>query len=331
MPIGECGHSVTRKGVKKCRDCWVKRGPDRPPETWIPASDSRRVPIDYDDALAQYRQFIGCSDRDYAGPAKARDLTGKCDIAVLSDLHAPFQDMRAVAAFLERTKGADLCIVAGDLQDHYSISRFLKYESVSIQSELASAQMVMEKLSEAFPRVICIEGNHDTPRFEKMLSDRLPHEAIDIIRFLSKTGRLSTVEALCNQFPNVEHVKNRVQGRFDVSWYAQVGDLVVTHAEKYSRVPGATMRGLEEWVSDFENTLGLKPWRVLLQAHTHQLSLFPWRSDKLLGETGCMCTVMGYQLSARVAGRPQRMGWQTLTQYDGVSDFGTVRPYWYQP
>lgn len=356
--IGECGHVVQRADSKRCKACYVERGSD--PEAvkkytaricghpcskggWdycrkcyidlgaqeLASRPKATVPVDYDDALKMWRQVIGCTNRDYQGPATRRQSSTQ-RIAICSDLHAPFHHTEALAAFIEREKGSDVCIVAGDLQDHYSISRFLKYENVPIQSELAAAQMILERLSEAFPIVLVIEGNHDKARFEKLLLERLPMDAVEIVRYLSRTGGLSTIEAMCGQFTNVEHVKNKIDGRYDVSWYVQHGDLVVTHAEKFSRVPGSTLRSIEEWISDFEGMLQLQPWRVLAQAHTHQMGLFPYGSDKMLVETGCLCTVHGYQLAAKISGRPQRVGWVALNQTSGVTDLSSIQLYWWE-
>lgn len=317
--VGECGHAIS-KGAKTCRKCFDTRKLAKEP--------SPRAPQDYDEAMALWRRIIGCTKREYQGPAKKRQSTTQ-RIAICGDLHAPFQHTEALAAFIERERGADVCIVAGDLQDHYSISRFVKYEAVPIHQELAAAQMILERLSEAFPTVLVIEGNHDSSRFEKLLRDRLPIEAVEIVQYLSRTGNLSTIEALCGQFSNVEHVKNKV-GRYSASWYLQHGDLLVTHAEKFSRVPGSALRSIEDWATDFEGVLGLKPWSVIAQAHTHQQALMPWGADKLLVEIGCLCQTMGYQLTAKVGGRPQRQGWVSLAQTNGVTDLSSVHPYWWR-
>jgi predicted phosphodiesterase len=318
----KCGGPTGDKRSKTCVTCHKNRGGEHVEKAEKP---SPRLPVDYDEAVQLWRQIIGCTKREYKGPAKRRqsDLQR---VAILSDIHAPFQDMRAFAAFIERERGADVCIVAGDLQDHYALSRFIKYENVPIHQELAAAQLIMEQLSEAFPIVLCIEGNHDKPRFEKLLYDRLPQDAIEVVRYLSRTGGLSTIEALASQFQNVELVKNKIDDRYTVSWYLQHGDLLVTHAEKFSRVPGSALRSIEEWATDFERTLKLKPWRVIVQAHTHQQSLFPWAADRWLVEAGCMCLTMGYQLSARLGGRPQRLGYTTLEQKAGVTIPESIRP-----
>jgi hypothetical protein len=117
-------------------------------------------------------------------------------------------------------------------------------------------------------------------------------------------------------------------GRFGVGWLYQHGDVICTHAEKYSRVPGAALRGIDEWLTDFDGVLGLNPWRVLVQAHTHAMAWIPWKSDRLVVECGAMCSLHGYQLQAKIAGRPQRIGYLKLEQTKGVTDLNSVRLVW---
>jgi hypothetical protein len=74
--------------------------------------------------------------------------------------------------------------------------------------------------------------------------------------------------------------------------------------------------------------LGLKPWKVLIQAHTHQLGMFPWKADRVMVEGGCMSQTHGYQLQARIMGRPQRVGYVTLEQTKGVTDVNSIRLVW---
>jgi predicted phosphodiesterase len=287
-----------------------------------------RVPRDYDDAVAQWRGVIGCTTPAFT-KRKDRPKAKPTKIAILADAHCPFHDVAAVEAFLKAEAGADLCILGGDTMDMYGVSRFTKYEAVPMEAELASAQWLIERLSETFPEVRVIEGNHDTPRLERMVLERLSPDAVTAIRFLTG-GTLSPVEAICKQFANVQHVKNKV-GRFTLSWYAQVGDLLVAHAEKYSTVPGSALRGIDDWLTHFHDIAKLKPWRVLMQAHTHAQSHLFWKADKQLVEIGCMCQTHGYQMGARLAGRPQRIGWARCEQRDGRTLPESVRlvPYGY--
>ncbi len=280
----------------------------------------------YEQAWAEWAKYLGDAQDHYAKPPK-RPKRKRQKIAIIGDLHVPFHDRKALAAFLAREKDADVCIINGDLQDFYSVSRFTKYEACPFEEELAQLQIVMESIASTFPRVIVVEGNHDKPRFERQLRERLPEEMVKVVEFLSG-GNLSVISAVARRFPNVEMARNIVDVH-RVGWFYQLGDLIVTHAEKYSKVPGATLRGIDEWFTDFESVVGIQPYRVVLQAHTHALGCFPWKANRLLVEGGCCCTTHGYMLTARIGGRPQRRGWVTLYQDDGVTDLNSVRMTWW--
>jgi predicted phosphodiesterase len=287
----------------------------------------RRLPQTADDCWRVLDDFIGRSARNPKPRAAAKPKSGPQRIVIASDFHAPFADPWAVAELITRESGkADTLIVNGDIQDFYAISRFIKYEQVSVESELAAVDALLGQLSAAFPEVVLVGGNHDTARFEKQLRTLLPIEMQHVIEFLTG-GNLSVLRVLAKRYPNVRFADTKV-GRFSVGWYWQLGDLITTHAEKFSVVPGAALRGIDSWMTAMHDALDLKPWRVLVQAHTHQLAMFPFKADRLLVEQGCMCATHGYQLQARIMGAPQRLGYVTLEQTRGVTDLNSVRLVW---
>lgn len=290
----------------------------------VTLKEAVRLPQSADECWAALDAAIGRAPRKVspATPLRGRDKR----IAIASDFHAPFHDTAAVAHLLAATKGYDQLIINGDFQDFYSISRFTKYEQVSIETELAAVDALMGKFSAHYPDVLIVEGNHDRPRFEKQLRSLLSLELMHVIEYLTG-GNLSTTRTIAKRYPSVRFSDVKV-GRHHLGWFAQQGDLLVAHAEKFSRVPGSALRGIEEWFADRHDTLGLAPWKVLIQAHTHQLGMFPWHADRLLVECGCLCGTHGYQLSAAIAGRPQRLGFVTLTQRDGVTDLDSVKMHW---
>jgi predicted phosphodiesterase len=308
---------------------WDEAGRPLPPERESYHS-GRRLPQTADECWAVLDDFIGRSKGNHNKPRAIKGKSQKLKqqrIVVAGDFHAPFADPWAVAELINREGGkADTLIVNGDIQDFYAISRFTKYEPVSVESELAAVDALLGQLAAAFPEVVLVGGNHDTQRFEKQLRSFLSPEMCHIIEFLTG-GNLSVLRVIAKRYPNVRFTDTQA-GRFHIGWYWQHGDIIAAHAEKYSRVPGAALRGIEEWFTDQEGTLGLKPWKVLIQAHTHQLGMFPWRADKLLVEGGCMCSTHGYQLQARIMGRPQRLGYVTLEQTNGVTDINSVRLVW---
>lgn len=247
-------------------------------------------------------------------------------IAVAGDFHAPFTHMEAVAILLAETEGYDQIIINGDLQDFYSVSRFVHKQHVPIEREMAAVDALLDRFSSSYPDVLIVDGNHDKPRFEKQLRALLPLEMVHVIEYLTG-GNLSAIKTAAARYKNVRFAPILV-GPHQIAWAAQQGDLICSHAEKYSKVPGAAMRVIEEWFTDQHDTLGLQPWRVMIQAHTHMGNWFPWRSDRLLVEGMCMSNVHGYQLDSKIAGRGQRLGYVTLVQRDGVTKLRSVKPEW---
>jgi predicted phosphodiesterase len=287
---------------------------------------SPRLPVTADECWALLDNWIGRKRIPKAKPPKWRAKQEQ-RIVVAGDFHAPFQDNDVVSTLIaDEGPRTDTLIVSGDLMDFYSISRFLKYEHIPIEQEIAGADALLGQLSAAFPDVLLVEGNHDAPRFEKQLRSLLTPEMMHCIELLTG-GNLSIVKMLAKRYPNVRFAPQQA-GSHALGWMTQVGDLIVTHAEKFSSVPGSAIRKIEEGLADFDHVYHLKPWRVLLQAHTHAYSLIPWHADKLLGESGCCCLTHGYQMTARMGGRPQRQGYVTLTQHDSKTDLNSVRFRW---
>lgn len=294
----------------------------------VEAAEDEPAPaiIGYEEARAILLKWIGCAKSRYHGPAKRKATNAHQRIAVCSDLHVPFHEPEYVAEMFEDTAGADLLVVAGDLADSYALSRFLKYEHVPIETEMAALEVFLEQASERYPKVIVLEGNHGLSRLEKSLIAHNDEQVIAAVRLLTG-GSFSLLQAACRQFPNVEMGHTQV-GRFDLDWLVQIGDAIICHAEKFSVVPGSAMRKVEEWLADQEQSLNLNPWRVVMQAHTHQISMFPWHADKLLIELGCLCSLHGYQLTAKIGGRPQRRGWWSLDQVNGQTDTDSLLMRW---
>lgn len=300
--------------------------PEPPPKPVVVVPPSPRLPYTADEAWEQIAGWIGRKRIPKAKPPKCRSTTTRRYV-VAGDFHAPFQDNEAVAELIANEGGkADTLIVSGDLMDFYSISRFIKYEHVPIEQEIAGADALLSQLAGAFSDVLIIEGNHDTARFEKQLRSLLTPDMMHCIELLTG-GNLSIIQLLAKRHSNVRFAPQQA-GHYKLGWLTQVGDLIVTHAEKYSSVPGSALRKIEEGLADFEHVYGLDSWRVVVQAHTHAFSMIPWHSGKLLVEGGACCLTHGYQLTARMGGRPQRIGYTTLTQSDGKTDLNSVKFHW---
>lgn len=316
---GECGKNVIKhRGSLRCKQCAEIPGwhlavdPDHP----------RRLP--YEAEWKVWQKHIGQAKDRYAGPCKRPVRTGRMKLVAFGDIHAPFHDAEALATVVAKESDADVALIGGDWTDAYAFSTFKKSKVVSWDEEAAAMVAQAETFSETWPVVKVLRGSNHPDRFEKRLRDHLDQEMIQAI--LSMTGgTLAPDLALIKRFPNLEVADWRTPDGKVVPWLTVVGDVVFSHAEKYSRVPAATLRGVEEWLTDFRGALGLPPIRVVVQFHTHAMAWNPWKSDMLLIEPGCMCRMHDYQLGSKIGGRPQRLGHVTMEFLDGKVDMNSIR------
>jgi predicted phosphodiesterase len=283
----------------------------------------------FEEAWTQWQRAIGMAKDRYSPPVRQRakiDPGRSKKILVVPDLHAPFHEPEMFAEMLDRERDADMVVCIGDLSDSYALSTFIKYERMPFTDEWAQVTLAMQELATRFPRVIVVIGNHDG-RFEKRIRERLTEDMVDAVRFMTG-GLLCPITALAKRYPNVEVARHVTPSGASVDWFTTVGDAWFGHPEKYSRVAGAALRFTEEWIADNEVALGMDRYRLIAMGHTHAAAILPYRADKLLVECGCLCQQQGYMLSPRIGGRPQRRGYVTFTQDDGVTDLNSVRFRW---
>lgn len=93
-------------------------------------------------------------------------ITGKNKILVISDLHLPYHNTRAVEIALTHgvEQECDTVLILGDLMDCYQLSRWVRDPSQSsIPKEIEIVKSFFRYLRERFPkaRIIWKEGNHE--------------------------------------------------------------------------------------------------------------------------------------------------------------------------
>jgi predicted phosphodiesterase len=292
--LGKCGHQISRKGRTTCRECYDKFRSGITPQPLNPV-------LSYEAAWQQWQKAIGQARDRYKGPkAKRKGVTQK--ILVVPDVHAPFHEEGMFADMLQREADADKVICIGDLSDSYALSTYTHYRRMPFAEEWASVTLCMQAMSESFPEVEIVVGNHDA-RLEKRLRERLSEDMVDAVKYLSG-GVLCPITALAKHYPNVHVANHRVPGGDSVDWFTTCGDAWLGHPEKYSRTPGAALRFVDEWLNDNEYALGLNRYRLVVLGHTHTYSQFLWRAGTMLIECGC------------------------LAQTDGITDLNSVRFVW---
>jgi hypothetical protein len=138
----------------------------------------------------------------------------------------------------------------------------------------------------------------------------------------------SPLHLLAKDLPNVEIVQGYSLDHAEFSWFYQIGDLVTTHAEVYSKIPNRAVGTVIHWLKSYAEPQGLvKPFKVVIQNHTHQAGL-TWNDFGIWGiENGCMCQVGDYCGSPQLRGaaRPWMKGYSVAHQIDGVTDISRLR------
>jgi hypothetical protein len=321
-----CSGPTSRKAYHVCAKCAGGKAPDAPVVAAVPNTIIQPL-NSFDAAWKQWQRAIGMARDTFVAP-EPRPVTNRQRIVAAGDFHVPFHDRDAVAEMIAREAATtDILAIGGDFGDAYAASTFIKHQSLPFKEEMAETTACMEVLASSFSKIHYLRGSNHMDRIEKRLRERLDPEIVEAVMYMTG-GEMSPDVAMAKRYPNVKVDCWQTPSGEMVPWLMVIGDVAFSHAEKYSRVPGAALRSVEEWLDDFSGALGLPEIRAVVQFHTHAMALLPWRKDKVLIEPGCMCHMHGYQLGSRLGGRPQRVGYVTMELEDGKLDFDSIKMRW---
>mgnify|MGYP001549377796 CR=1 FL=1 len=191
----------------------------------------------------------------------------KNKFVVLSDIHFPYQDNKAIKAvykFLEQHP-VDTIILNGDILDFYDVSSFDKDPSRinSLQAEINLAQKFFKKLRDLSPnsRIVFVKGNH---------SERIE-------RYLKKHPELYSLDAL--KLPNLLGLD-----KFNIEYKDKgfkLGGLKIIHGDIVRKYSGYSARAEME-----------KHDSSGISSHTHRGSAYYYRTpERYLAwfESFCLC------------------------------------------
>lgn len=245
-----------------------------------------------------------------------KDWTGW--VVVIPDLHIPQTNWEKVEEMLEwvgnNTSSPRLAILGGDNLNLDTFARFVDADrsfelgETGIPKDIEQYKNFVDAIDTMFEFIIIIEGNHDKRVMKSLLRSMKGAEA-DYILNLIDLNRL------------IKGGNNRIFTTYD--WFFRIGDLVVSHLERYSVVPGR----VGTWVSD---TLKMRmpDTRAFIQAHVHRLAWIPYR-DTLTIECGMLSKVPDYvRLKGGSASRYEMTYYGFAVAYldNGVTDFNKTRP-----
>lgn len=204
---------------------------------------------------------------------------------VISDLHIPFQDKKAVNCMFNFTKDyqPSRIIINGDLIDFYSLSTFDKCPDRrnDINDELEKSKVFLEELRNIVGKkceIYYIQGNHES-RLQRFLWAN-PE--------LSKLDALKLPQLLDFTKYKINNVKVNRDYWSNEGGEIKIGDLIVMHGDarlngsKYSQNPGYSIF----------NTLKNRGSENMIIGHTHRLAQIYNRmgGKSVVGiECGCLC------------------------------------------
>jgi hypothetical protein len=277
----------------------------------------------FDAAYRAYKQYIGWQKP--VAPRKASDaVKNEFKIVAINDTHAPAHDDDAIAHIIKtEAHDADVCLIAGDFFDNFNFSRYDKFKRpwTPVQ-ELQRTQALLNVLSESFPKVLIMRGNHDERFLKYLVRLGVPPDVLEYFELLAP-GFTNPLARIARDLENVYVVDTITHGFAEFPHIYQLNDVVFSHAELFSRVPNKSVGNVIQWLKSYAEPMGIvKPFRLVAQAHTHQAGK-TYNDYGVWGiEMGCLTMTPDYagDPKLRGAGRPSVVGYTVIYQRDGITD-----------
>lgn len=282
---------------------------------------SKKVESAYDSHMAEYEQYIGAVEQHKS--YKPRGLAGRTETVIISDPHIPDERMDILAEVAKRHKGSNLCI-AGDINDFERFGRFdlRDWTAPDLQQSLARTDAVLGFLSDYFPTIDLLFGNHDLRLPRKAAKQLGPDYFFICQQFLMQAYEKRHGIRVVQQ--NV--IKENGREMPPIFFFHQIGDCMVGHVE----AAGPLGKGAEiahNFYFSRRSFFSLNPFNVVLQAHTHKICYF---KHKITGvhcfEIGATCDEQAYSMN-QPKYAPVEQGYFHLVQYDGITDINESRQY----
>jgi hypothetical protein len=233
-------------------------------------------------------------------------------------MHAPFQHDGAIWGMIQRTAHrAERLVIAGDLADMFNMSSYAKFKrQYTALEEIIRVQGLLQLFAESYPEVVVLRGNHDDRFIKNLQRMGMQPDLFEVFNFLHGEYSLHPVYVLARAFKNVRIVDPLKLDNAEFAYLYQQGDAIVSHAESFSQIPNKAVGSVIQSLKSFHEPQGLvKPFKIVIQAHTHQAGL-TFCDYGIVGiENGCLCTVPDYSADPRrLPRRASILGWTELIQ-----------------
>lgn len=255
--------------------------------------------VDYTDPYKERWEYLKKLNADYKLQAE-KLTTGLIDdpskkILTLSDIHFPFALEDELQQAIKDHADADIVVLNGDILDGYAFNSYGRARRIGAVQEYIACFELVKQLSESFPKVIIVSGNHDRRPAKTLAKQDIEKEGIDILR-PDLLARIASGERISESGELVEKLAfdNVVYQKYD-SWYVRVGKTIFCHPDAYQGGnPGATVIKIMNY---FTKRFGSDMFDSIVVGHTHRIykGIF---ANKMLIEQGAMCSRQPYQHKA---------------------------------
>jgi len=235
------------------------------------------------------------------GPTNRRKILHLCDLQI------PFEDEEAVQKAIDSHITADI-VVMSEVLDCYSLSSFWKRKNVPFELEIEKTLRLFEYLNETFPMILLLKSNHDD-RVGKQLTKRVPSSLLFMVSS-------HILEILSRPFKNIYFIDD---------WFVQIGDALFCHADINSVIDMRAGYNILISFYEWQKTLGIKDFNVIVQGHTHYLGSFHRPGMKIF-EGGCLCGELDWHRD-KLHKKPWTLGYVAVTQENGKSILNLCREY----
>lgn len=240
-------------------------------------------------------------------------------IISFSDLHIPFFLWEDMEKALNEHSDADVVVLNGDILDAYIFSTFSKSKSISALKEYRAAFDLVHFLSDNFPQVVLVCGNHDYRTTRAVKTAGFAEDASKVYR-PDLLSRIANGERLDKYGQLVEKLDfSNVIYEIQDSWYVRIGKTIFCHPSGFgSKYPGATVVKL---LDHFSHRMSADDFDSIVVGHTHKVYKGVV-SGKLLIEQGAMAHRLPYQFKADLRFKNAMNGFAVIYQdKDGNTNF----------
>jgi len=286
--------------------------------------------IEYEDPYENRWKKIKKMQEEYLMDAET-NTTGIVDnasrkILTLSDIHFPFALVDELEKALTLHADADIVVLNGDILDGYIFSTYGTAKRIAALKEYRAAFNLVKQISENFPEVVIVSGNHDRRPAKALSKADFKKEASQVLR-PDLLARIANGEVL-NEYGEVTDIlkfDNVTYQKYD-SWYVRIGKTIFAHPDAYfGSWPGQTVVKLMDY---FTKRLGSDKFDSVVVGHTHRIykGIF---FNKMLIEQGAMAARMPYQHRADLRFPHAMNGYAVIFQdEEGNTDFTKSKVYY---